>query len=238
MAFFKVLVADDDENVLDIIRLYFEQQQITLITALNGEEAVSLIDTEVPDIVILDVMMPKMDGYEACRQIRKKSDVPIIMLTAKGEEFDRVLGLELGADDYVTKPFSPRELMARIKAILRRIQPRKQNEEDRENEPTFHFNGLTVHIEKREVLVENEKRVLKPREFDLLVHLMKSPGTVFTREQLLEQVWGYDFLGDIRTVDVHVKKLREKLHSSNEDYIQTVWGVGYKFEVNSDARNE
>ena len=117
MAFFKVLVADDDENVLDIIRLYFEQQQITLITALNGEEAVSLIDTEIPDIVILDVMMPKMDGYEACRQIRKKSDVPIIMLTAKGEEFDRVLGLELGADDYVTKPFSPRELMARIKAI-------------------------------------------------------------------------------------------------------------------------
>ncbi len=239
MTFFKVLVADDDDNVLDIIRLYFEKQQITLITAHDGEEAVSLIDTESPDIVILDVMMPNMDGYEACREIRKKSDVPIIMLTAKGEEFDRVLGLELGADDYVTKPFSPRELIARIKAIFRRIQPRRQSDEENENEETIlQYNGLSVNLERREVLVDHEKRILKPREFDLLVHLMKSPGMVFTREQLLEQVWGYDFIGDIRTVDVHVKKLREKLHSSKEDYIQTIWGVGYKFEVNSDARSE
>ncbi len=229
---YKVLVADDDPNVLEIIRLFFEKQQIKMIEAADGLEAINLVDTENPDIVILDVMMPKLDGYEACREIRKKSDIPIIMLTAKGEEFDRVLGLELGADDYVTKPFSPRELVARIKAIFRRLQPRVKPKKDSSNH-VFRFNGLTINVERHEVVVNGEKVIFKPREFELLVHMMKSPGTVFIREQLLEQVWGYDFFGDIRTVDVHIKKIREKLAGLEHNYVQTIWGVGYKFEVDA-----
>lgn len=228
---FKVLVADDDPNVIEIIRLYFEQQQIELIEANDGAQALQMVEKEEPDIILLDVMMPKMDGFEACREIRKKSDIPIIMLTAKGEEFDRVLGLELGADDYVTKPFSPRELVARIKAIFRRLQPRVEAGEQEEGSKVFDFKELYIHLDRREVLVQGEKVAFRPKEFDLLVHMAKSPGSVFTREQLLEQVWGYDFMGDIRTVDVHVKKLRQKLSQLSHEYIHTVWGVGYKFEV-------
>jgi two-component system response regulator ResD len=229
---FKVLVADDDTNVCEIIRLYFKQQQIQLVEANNGLVALELVEKESPDIVILDIMMPEMDGYEACREIRKKSDIPIIMLTAKGEEFDRVLGLELGADDYMTKPFSPRELVARIKAIFRRIQPRVLSEEsDQESKCLMEFDGLSIHLNRREVLVNGEKIRFRPKEFDLLVHMAKSSGNVYTREQLLEQVWGYDFIGDIRTVDVHVKKVRQKLTELKKECIQTVWGVGYKFEV-------
>ncbi|ALS22897.1 MULTISPECIES: response regulator transcription factor [Paenibacillus] len=224
----KVLVADDDPNVREIIRLYFEKQHIEMVEAQDGEAALEMVEKESPDIIILDVMMPKMDGYEACREILKRYDIPIIMLTAKGEEIDRVLGLELGADDYVTKPFSPRELVARIKAIFRRMQPRKSSEEQ---EQTYTFDGLSIHPDRREVLVGEEKIMLRPKEFDLLTHMAKSPGTVYTREQLLEQVWGYDFIGDIRTVDVHVKKLREKLNPYKKDCIQTIWGVGYKFEA-------
>ncbi|MCP1312028.1 response regulator transcription factor [Paenibacillus tyrfis] len=226
----KVLVADDDPNVREIIRLYFEKQHISMIEAQDGEEALELVEKESPDIVILDVMMPKMDGFEACRQILKRFDIPVIMLTAKREEFDRVLGLELGADDYVTKPFSPRELVARIKAIFRRMQRRKSPGE--QDEPiSITFEGLSISTERREVLAGEERIVLRPKEFDLLTHLARSPGTVYTREQLLEQVWGYEFIGDIRTVDVHVKKLREKLLPYRSDCIHTVWGVGYKFEV-------
>ncbi|MDO3676897.1 response regulator transcription factor [Paenibacillus ehimensis] len=226
----KVLVADDDPNVREIIRLYFEKQHISMIEAQDGEEALELVEKESPDIVILDVMMPKMDGFEACRQILKRFDIPVIMLTAKREEFDRVLGLELGADDYVTKPFSPRELVARIKAIFRRMQRRKSPGEP--GEPVaITFEGLSINTERREVLAGEERIVLRPKEFDLLTHLARSPGTVYTREQLLEQVWGYGFIGDIRTVDVHVKKLREKLLPYRSDCIHTVWGVGYKFEV-------
>lgn len=237
---YKILVADDDPNVLEIIRLYFEKQQFTMIEAHDGLEAVNLVEKESPDIVLLDVMMPRMDGYEAFREIRKNSDIPIIMLSAKGEEFDKVLGLELGADDYVTKPFSPRELTARIKAIFRRIQPRTQSKEILTTTTTnlFEFNGLTINIEKRDVLVNGNRINFKPREFDLLVHLVKSPGIVFTREQLLEQVWGYDYIGDIRTVDVHIKKIRHKLNDLKQDYVVTIWGVGYKFEVGNDARDE
>lgn len=226
----KVLVADDDPNVREIIRLYFEKQHISMIEAQDGEEALELVEKEAPDIVILDVMMPKMDGFEACRQILKRFDIPVIMLTAKREEFDRVLGLELGADDYVTKPFSPRELVARIKAIFRRMQRGKSPGE--QDEPiSITFKGLSISTERREVLAGEERIVLRPKEFDLLTHLARSPGTVYTREQLLEQVWGYEFIGDIRTVDVHVKKLREKLLPYRSDCIHTVWGVGYKFEV-------
>jgi two-component system response regulator ResD len=226
----KVLVVDDDPNVREIIRLYFEKQHIEMIEAQDGLSALNMVEREAPDIIILDVMMPVMDGYEACREILKRFDIPIIMLTAKGEEIDRVLGLELGADDYVTKPFSPRELIARIKAIFRRMQPRKQNSES-DAQQSYEFNGLSIHIERREVIADKDKINLRPREFDLLSYMAKSPGIVFTREQLLEKVWGYDFIGDNRTVDVHVKKLREKLNPYIRDCIHTVWGVGYKFEV-------
>jgi two-component system response regulator ResD len=226
----KVLVVDDDPNVREIIRLYFEKQHIEMIEAQDGLSALNMVEREAPDIIILDVMMPVMDGYEACREILKRFDIPIIMLTAKGEEIDRVLGLELGADDYVTKPFSPRELIARIKAIFRRMQPRKQNSES-DAQQSYEFNGLSIHIERREVIADKDKINLRPREFDLLSYMAKSPGIVFTREQLLEKVWGYDFIGDNRTVDVHVKKLREKLSPYIRDCIHTVWGVGYKFEV-------
>ncbi|MCZ8515822.1 response regulator transcription factor [Paenibacillus filicis] len=228
----KVLVVDDDPNVREIIRLYFEKQHIEMIEAQDGLAALNLVEKEAPDIIILDVMMPVMDGYDACREIVKRFDIPIIMLTAKGEEIDRVLGLELGADDYVTKPFSPRELIARIKAIFRRMQPRKPNHEP-DAQQSYEFNGLTIHVERREVIADNDKINLRPKEFDLLSYMAKSPGNVFTREQLLEQVWGYDFIGDIRTVDVHVKKLREKLNPYISNIIHTVWGIGYKFEVES-----
>lgn len=232
---FKVLVVDDDPNVREIIRIYFKQQQIDLVEASDGLTVLDLVEKELPDIIILDVMMPGMDGFEVCREIRKKYDIPIIMLTAKTEEFDRVLGLELGADDYVTKPFSPRELVARIKAIFRRMQRKEQSQNNQPENGTrsLTFENFMIDIDRREVLVNGVKVILRPKEFDLLVHLAKSSGHVFTREQLLEQVWGYDFIGDMRTVDVHIKKLRQKLHVLQKECIQTVWGVGYKFEVES-----
>ncbi|MBO8172336.1 MAG: response regulator transcription factor [Bacillaceae bacterium] len=224
----KILVADDDPNVREIIRLYFTKLQIQLLEAKNGRQALELVESETPDIVILDVMMPEMDGFEVCREVRKTSDVPIIMLTAKEEEFDRVLGLEIGADDYVVKPFSPRELVARIKAIFRRIQPREKTHTD--NNIILSFPELEINIAKREIIVSGEKVLFRPKEFDLFVHLCKSPGTVFTREQLLESIWGFDYFGDERTVDVHIKKIRKRL-GKLKNYVHTIWGVGYKFEV-------
>ncbi len=229
----RVLVVDDDPNVREIIRIYFEQNQIDMLEAQDGIEAVELTETMSPDLIVMDVMMPRMDGLEACREIHKKSDVPIIMLTAKGEEFDRVLGLELGADDYMTKPFSPRELVARIKAIFRRTQPKQQTQDLQIDDPNLVYEhaGLSIHLGRREVAIHGDKIRFRPKEFELLVHMAKSPGNVYTREQLLEQVWGYDYMGDARTVDVHVKKVREKLCSFGNECIQTIWGVGYKFEV-------
>ncbi len=227
----KVLVADDDPNVCEIIRLYFSKQQIDLVVANDGQQALDLVEAESPDVVILDVMMPQLDGFEVCREIRKKRDTPIIMLTAKDDEIDRVLGLELGADDYVTKPFSPRELVARIRAILRRIQPRDKTEDEAVHVLTF--DQLSIDIDKREVTASGEKITFRPKEFDLLVHLAKSPGSVFTREQLLEQVWGYDYFGDVRTIDVHIKKVRQRLSNLPAECIHTVWGVGYKFGVDT-----
>jgi two-component system response regulator ResD len=227
----RVLVADDDPNVCEIIRLYFSKQQIDLVAANDGKQALEMVEKESPDVIILDVMMPELDGFEVCREIRKKRDTPIIMLTAKEEEFDRVLGLELGADDYVTKPFSPRELMARIRAIFRRMQPRERAGEETVHQ--FTYAQLSINLDKREVIAAGEKISFRPKEFDLLVHLAKSPGSVFTREQLLEQVWGYDYFGDIRTVDVHIKKIRQRLHNLPFECIHTVWGVGYKFEVDA-----
>lgn len=231
MAQTKVLVADDDPNVREIIRLYFSKQQIDLVVANDGQQAIELMEKEAPDMVILDVMMPQMDGFEACREIRKKWDTPIIMLTAKDEEFDRVLGLELGADDYVTKPFSPRELVARIRAVLRRMQPKGKTVGE-ESKP-LSFDQLTIDVDKREVVAAGEKVNFRPKEFELLVQLAKSPGTVFSREQLLEQVWGFDYFGDVRTIDVHIKKIRQRLEKLPYECIHTVWGIGYKFGVES-----
>jgi two-component system response regulator ResD len=225
----KVLLADDDPNVREIIRLYFQKQHIELLEAGDGKTALELTEAHDPGIVLLDIMMPELDGFEVCREIRKFSDVPIIMLTAKDEEFDRVLGLELGADDYVTKPFSPRELVARMKAILRRSQPRESKEE--EHSHVLDFGGLSMDKQRRQVTVKGEKVALRPKEFSLLTHMADVPGTVFTREQLLDQLWGYDFYGDIRTVDVHIKNIRERLSGLHTECIHTVWGVGYKFEV-------
>lgn len=242
MGQYKVLIADDDPNVREILRIFFGQHDIDLIEAQDGEEALEKIDKELPDIIILDIMMPKLDGYEVCREVMKKHDIPIIMLTAKGEEFDRVLGLELGADDYVTKPFSPRELMSRIKAVFRRMQPRTVLQtpaySEEEAEQVFQFPELKIDPIRREVVIKDEVCELRPKEFDLLYHFAKYPGKIFTREQLLEQVWGYDFMGDMRTVDVHVKKLRSKLKHLKHTYIHTVWGVGYKFEVVLDADSQ
>lgn len=231
MAPTKVLVADDDPNVREIIRLYFSKQQIDLVVANDGQQAIDLMEKEAPDMVILDVMMPQMDGFEACREIRKKWDTPIIMLTAKDEEFDRVLGLELGADDYVTKPFSPRELVARIRAILRRMQPKAKAVEDASK--PLAFDQLTIDVDKREVVAAGEKISFRPKEFDLLVQMAKSPGSVFSREQLLELVWGFDYFGDVRTIDVHIKKIRQRLEKLPYECIHTVWGIGYKFGVES-----
>jgi two-component system response regulator ResD len=224
-----VLLADDDPNVREIIRLYFHKQQIKLLEAADGKTALELAREHSPDAVILDVMMPEFDGFEVCREIRKFSDVPILMLSAKDEEFERVLGLELGADDYVTKPFSPRELVARMKAIFRRLQPRETKEE--ETVKVLSFGRLQIDKERRVVSVNGEKVAFRPREFELLTHMAEMPGSVFTREQLLDRLWGYDFYGDIRTVDVHIKKIRERLSSLESESIHTIWGVGYKFEV-------
>lgn len=228
-----ILVVDDDPNVHEIIRIYFESQQFHMTSARDAASAMKMIESNPPDMIIMDVMMPGMDGYEACRTIQSKWNIPIIMLTAKGEEFDRVLGLELGADDYMTKPFSPRELISRIKAIYRRSHLNTREMEADSKTQDIHFEGLSILLDRREVVADGISLEFRPKEYELLVHLAKAPGHVYTRDQLLEQVWGYDFFGDHRTVDVHVKKIRDKLHSVQKEYIQTVWGVGYKFEAGS-----
>lgn len=226
---FKILVADDDSSIREILKYSFNKNGMEVCEARTGKEVLESLRTFSADFIILDIMMPEMDGYEVCRELRKTSEVPILMVTAKGEEYDRVLGLELGADDYMIKPFSPRELIARMKAIYRRID--FGHRINVENEQEAYTNGdLKIHIKHRKVTVKEEVISFKPREFDLLAYLAKSPRQVFTREALLHHVWGYDFIGDIRTVDVHIKKIREKLKAKKYDVLQTVWGVGYKFE--------
>lgn len=232
----KVLVADDHPNITEVIRLYFEENQMQVIEARTGLEAVEKNDLEKPDFIILDVMMPELDGFEACKIIRKNYNTPILMLTAKDEEFDRVLGLELGADDYVTKPFSPRELVARMKAIMRRTHAEEQNIP--KETTSYNFGNLIIELPSREVIANGEKLFFRPKEFDLLVYFAQHPGAVLSREQLLQHVWGYDYVGDIRTVDVHIKKVREKLNQYQIECIHTVWGVGYRFDYQCDAKEE
>ncbi|HOV80801.1 MAG TPA: response regulator transcription factor [Bacillota bacterium] len=222
-----VLVVDDEELVQDLIRLYLEKEGFRVIEAWDGEEALAKLRSASPDLVILDIMLPKMDGWTVCREIRKTMATPIIMLTAKGEEFDRVLGLELGADDYVCKPFSPIELVARIKAVLRRSTLTGHSDSKMLSYP-----GLIVDYDGHRVEVDGREVSLAPKEFELLWFLASHPGLLYSREQLLKNVWNYDYLGDPRTVDTHIKRLREKLEAgSKKRYIRTVWGLGYKFEV-------
>lgn len=224
----KVLVVDDDLNIVKLIKLYLEKEDYTVCTAHDGEEALKVFNVENPDIIILDIMMPKLDGNSVCREIRKTSDVPIIMLTAKGETFDKVLSLELGADDYIVKPFEPKELIARMKAILRRSETKANNDDSK----VVFFEKLEVNLINYELTIDGKILEIPPKELELLFFLVSNPNRVFTREQLLEEVWGFDYFGDSRTVDVHIKRLREKLEGVEANWqLKTVWGVGYKFEV-------
>ena len=227
----KILIADDDRNICELLRIYLEKEEYSVALAGNGEEALLKFDEEEPDIILLDVMMPKLDGWQVCREIRKKSDCPIIMITAKGETFDKVLGLELGADDYVVKPFEPKEIVARVKAVLRRTG--KANSENGKKEVSY--DKLTVNMTKYELKVDGKVVETPPKELELLFHLASNPNRVYTRDQLLDEVWGFEYYGDSRTVDVHVKRLREKLEGVSEKWsVKTVWGVGYKFETKDD----
>ncbi|MCL2856880.1 MAG: response regulator transcription factor [Oscillospiraceae bacterium] len=224
----KILVADDEKNVVELLRLYLEKEDFAVITANDGEEALAGFTKEAPDIVLLDVMMPKLDGWQVLREIRKKSNTPIIMLTAKGETFDKVLGLELGADDYVVKPFDSKEIVARIKAVLRRTDKTNDGADTKE----VSYDKLVVNMTKYELKVDGKAVDTPPKELELLFHLAGNPNRVYTRDQLLDEVWGFEYYGDSRTVDVHIKRLREKLEGVSDKWtLKTVWGVGYKFEV-------
>lgn len=227
MAKTKILLVDDDANIRQLVNLYLEREGYEVDMAADGNEAVRKFKAAPPNLLLLDLMLPGMDGMQVCREVRKVSNIPVIMLTAKDETFDKVLGLELGADDYIVKPFEPKELIARIKAVLRRYQTAEAPERE------LAFPGLTVNISQYTVTYMGRELEMPPKELELLYFLASHPGMVFTREQLLEQVWGYDFFGDSRTVDVHVKRLREKLTGGEALgwSIRTVWGVGYKFEV-------
>lgn len=227
----KILVADDEAKIRDLVRMYLQAEGFAVTEAKDGRQTLEFFRRTPFDLVILDIMMPGVDGREVCREIRRKSNVPIIMLTARGEEVDRILGLELGADDYVVKPFSPRELAARVKAVLRRARPLQEPPELPEE--ALEFPGLIIKPASREVFLLGEPLSLTPKEYEILHLLARSAGRVFTREQILEKVWGYDFFGEARTVDTHITRLREKMARipAAPQYITTVWGVGYKFEA-------
>jgi DNA-binding response OmpR family regulator len=220
----KVLVTDDDSNICDLIEIYLQKEGYKVYKASNGIEALKTFGEKQIDLIVLDIMMPEMDGYDVLKQIRKSSQVPIVMLTAKGETFDKVLGLELGADDYIVKPFEPKELVARLRAVLRRYKPQTQKRR-------IDFTDLTIDADSFIVNFRGKDIEMPPKEFELIYFLASNPNKVFTRDQLLYEVWGYDYPGDSRTVDVHVKRIREKLGENNDWHLKTVWGVGYKFEV-------
>lgn len=223
----KILVVDDDLNICELLRLYLEKEDYTVVIANDGASAVSTFNAENPALVLLDIMLPKLDGWQVCREIRKTSQCPIIMLTAKGEVFDKVLGLELGADDYMVKPFEAKEVIARIRAVLRRSG---KTEEPPVKE--VRWDKLSINLTNYELKVDGVQVDTPPKEMELLYHLASNPNRVFTRDQLLDEVWGFDYYGDSRTVDVHVKRLREKIDGVSDKWeLKTVWGVGYKFEV-------
>ena len=226
---YKILIVDDDENICELLRLYLEKDGFETIVANDGEQAVDFANKYSPDLILLDIMLPKLDGWQVCREIRKTSETPIIMLTAKGETFDKILGLELGADDYVSKPFDTKEVIARIKAVLRRSHEKDKASQINE----VRYDKLRINLTNYELEVNGVKIDTPPKELELIYHLASNPNRVYTRDQLLDEVWGFDYYGDSRTVDVHVKRLREKLENVSEEWcLKTVWGVGYKFEVN------
>ncbi len=223
----KILIVDDETNICELIRIYVEKEGYHAMIAKDGQKAMELFKIGKPDMVLLDVMLPVKDGWQVCREIRAVDNTPIIMLTAKGETFDKVLGLELGADDYMVKPFEPKELLARIKAVLRRSFNQKEEEEKE-----LRFDGLSINQETYEVTLDDKKIEMPPKEFELLHFLAQNTNKVFTRDQLLDEIWGYEFFGDSRTVDVHIKRIREKIEGEDRNWhLKTVWGVGYKFEV-------
>lgn len=223
----KILVVDDDKNICDLLRMYLEKEGYTVVMAHNGVDAVNTFGIENPDLVLLDIMLPQLDGWQVCREIRKMSEKPIIMLTAKDETFDKVLGLELGADDYVTKPFDTKEIVARIKAVLRRTSAVKGGDMKE-----VHYDKLTINLSNYEMKVDGVAVDTPPKELELIYHLASNPDRVFTRDQLLDDVWGFDYYGDSRTVDVHIKRLRDKLKGVSPEWeLRTIWSVGYKFET-------
>ncbi len=221
-----IIIVDDDKNICELVRLYLTKEGYDVKCAYAGRQALKLIEEEKPAAVILDVMLPEIDGIEVLKQLRQTSKIPVIMLTAKGETIDKVLGLELGADDYVVKPFEPKELIARLRAVLRR------SESALEDDGEISFDKLTINMSTYELKIDGTVMEIPPKELELLNYLCKHPNKVFTRDQLLDEVWGYEYFGDSRTVDVHVKRLREKVEGVSDKWsLKTVWGVGYKFEV-------
>jgi DNA-binding response OmpR family regulator len=224
----RVLVVDDERNIVQLVRLYLSKEGFEVDSAFDGKQALEKIHGHRPDLIVLDLMMPEMDGLTVCRELRKTSNVPIIILTARTDDVDKVVGLELGADDYVTKPFNPRELVARVKAVLRRSQGMAEPAEVLEG------GDLRLDVPRREAYLKNQPLTLRAKEFDLLTAFLQNEGLVMDRERLIQRVWGHDFYGDSRTIDVHVAWLREKLAGSNVQ-IQTVWGIGYKLVVTADV---
>ena len=228
----KILIVDDDNNIAELISLYLTKECFYTKIVNDGEEALQAFEQYTPNLILLDLMLPGIDGYQVCREVRAKSNIPIIMLSAKGEIFDKVLGLELGADDYILKPFDSKELVARVKAVLRRYQPIKQ-EEPASDIKCVTYTDLVINLSNYSVLYQGQQIDMPPKELELLYFLAASPNQVFTREQLLDHIWGYEYIGDTRTVDVHVKRLREKIKDHANWSLATVWGLGYKFEVRS-----
>lgn len=230
----RILIVDDDENIAELISLYLLKECFDTEIASSGEEALEMFKQYNPDLVLLDIMLPGIDGYDVCREIRKSSNAPIIMLSAKGEVFDKVLGLKIGADDYIVKPFDSNEMVARVQALLRRsVRAEEESvvEQSNTKEDVVKYEGLTVNLTSYSVLYKEMPIDMPPKELELLYFLASKPNQVFTREQLLDKIWGYDYIGDTRTVDVHVKRIREKIKDLNNWSIATVWGIGYKFEV-------
>ncbi len=233
----KILIVDDDENIAELISLYLTKECFETSIVYDGESALEAVKTFKPNLILLDLMLPGIDGYQVCREVRSSSSVPIIMLSAKGEIFDKVLGLELGADDYMEKPFDTKELVARVKAVLRRYKPAATPAAEPSAPAAkikmVEYPNLTINLTNYSVIYKNRILDMPPKELELLYFLASSPNQVFTREQLLDHIWGYEYIGDTRTVDVHIKRLREKIRDHETWRLSTVWGIGYKFEVHS-----
>lgn len=227
----RILIVDDDTNISELISLYLIKECFETTTVEDGEAAIEAFKSFRPDLILLDLMLPGMDGYQVCREIRKDSNIPIIMLSAKGEVFDKVLGLELGADDYIIKPFDSKELVARVKAVLRRYSAAPAPVADTSVGEIAEYKNLIINLTNYSVTYNGSNVDMPPKEIELLYFLAKSPNQVFTREQLLDHIWGYEYIGDTRTVDVHVKRIREKINDCDEWALSTVWGIGYKFET-------